>query len=164
MLSGPRACHVKQPALLLNLIRVAGGHVAEKDTVGGVDHAHHIPFASFDRMDGAHFEPVIILRGRSRKIAGGLGRIQREFAQEGLSAGIGRGDLLELLQIPLTRIRILVKPLDKRIVKKPDPFDIRRYVFGAVLPGKRPDFCGGIPRRLLLRVSLAKPTSAALRF
>ena len=32
-------------------------------------------------------------------------------------AGIGGGDLLELLQIALTRIRILVKPLDERIVK-----------------------------------------------
>ena len=59
----------------------------------------HIPFASFGRMDGAYGEPVIILRGRSCKIAGGLGRIQREFAQKGLSAGIGGGDLLELLQI-----------------------------------------------------------------
>jgi hypothetical protein len=88
-------------------------------------------------MDGAHGEPVIILRGRARKIAGGLGRIQREFAEKGLPAAIGGGDLLELLQIPLTRIRILVKPLDERIVKRPNSFDIRRYVFGGVLPGKQ---------------------------
>jgi hypothetical protein len=55
-----------------------------------------------------------ILRGRSCKIAGGLGRIQREFAQKSLPAGIGGGDLLELLQIALTRIRIPVKSLDPR--------------------------------------------------
>ena len=44
---GPRARNVKQPALLLNLISVTGGHVARKDTVGDMDHVHHIPFASF---------------------------------------------------------------------------------------------------------------------
>ena len=63
--SGPSARDVKQPALLLNLISVAGGHVAGKDSVGNVDHVYHIPFASFGRMDGAHGEPVVILRGRS---------------------------------------------------------------------------------------------------
>ena len=139
MSSGPRARDVEQPAFLLNLISVAGGHVAGKDSVGDVGHVHHVPFASFGRMDGAHGEPVIILRGGSRKIAGCLRRIQREFGQKGLQTAIGGGDLLELLQIALTRIRILVKPLDERIVKRPDPLDIRRYVFGGVLPGKRPD-------------------------
>ena len=79
MLFGPRARNVKQPALLFNLISVAGGHVAGKDTVGDMDLIHHVPLASFGRMDGAHREPVIILGGRSRKIAGGLRRIQREF-------------------------------------------------------------------------------------
>ena len=54
MFSGPRARDVKQSALLLNLISVAGGHVAGKDSVGDVDHVDHIPFASFGRMDGAH--------------------------------------------------------------------------------------------------------------
>ena len=70
MSSGPRARDVEQPAFLLNLISVAGGHVAGKDSVGDVGHVHHVPFASFGRMDGAHGEPVIILRGRAAREEG----------------------------------------------------------------------------------------------
>ena len=43
MLSGPRARDVKQPALLLNLISVAGGHVAGKNSVGDMDYVHPHP-------------------------------------------------------------------------------------------------------------------------
>jgi len=39
-----------------NLIGVARGHIAGKDSVGDVDHVHHIPCASFGRMNGVHGE------------------------------------------------------------------------------------------------------------
>src|SRR3954468_7609116 len=99
LILGARHRDVKEPPLLLDLVRVAGGQIRRDAAINSVEHEHRFPLLSFGGVDGGENEIILIEQRRARLIRGGGWRIKREVGEKLLARAIARGDLLELCEI-----------------------------------------------------------------
>ena len=67
-------------------------------------------------MDRRQDQIVLVEQRHAGLVAGGVGRIERQFGQEPLARGIAAGNLLELDQVGAARLGILVDALQMRLV------------------------------------------------
>ena len=93
--------HVKQTAFLFDLRRRAGGQIGWQTAIDRVEQEDGGPFLSLSGMDRRQHQIVFIEQRQASLVAGGVGRIQREFREEVIAARIRGGDLDKLLQIAL---------------------------------------------------------------
>ena len=67
-------------------------------------------------MDGGQDQIVLVEQRNAGLVAGGVGRIERQFGEEALARGIAAGDLFELDQIGAAGLGILVDAVEMRLV------------------------------------------------
>ncbi len=101
----PRHGDVKQAPLLLDFGRRPGGEIGGDAAVDGVEQKHRLPFLALGGMDGREDQIILVEQRRAGLIAGGVGRIERQFGQEALARGIAGRDLFELQQVGLAHRR-----------------------------------------------------------
>src|SRR5262249_19249433 len=79
-----RARHrnVEKPPLLVDQLRAAGREFRGETAVGNVQHVHGIPLLPLRGGDRGQHEPVLVEVWRSREIARGLWRVERQLCQK----------------------------------------------------------------------------------
>jgi hypothetical protein len=98
------------------------------------------------------YQIIFIEKRRSRLVACGTGRIEREFSQQTLAARVSSGNLCKLHQVRWTRDCLIVKALQMRLVPTTDEIKLCRpahrtsaqHAYGGL--ELRPEF-GGCRRR-----------------
>ena len=75
-------------------------------------------------MDGGEDQVILILVRHAGLIAGGAGRIEREFSQETFAAGKRAGNAFELRQVAFAGVRIIVEPFEMRL----EPVGRQRHI------------------------------------
>ena len=91
-----RAGHgnVEQATLLLDLGRGAGTEIGRHAAIDGVEQIDRLPLLALRGVDRGQDQVVFVEQRYAGLVAGGVGRIQREFGEEAFARRISGGDLL----------------------------------------------------------------------
>ena len=121
----PRTRHrnVEQPALLVDLLWFASGHVRRDAAVHKVENENGVPFLPFGGVDRRQDQIVFVDWRPARLRTAGIRWVKGQFGQETLATGITEGDLLELVEVSGSGSRIIVKAIEQRpipVAHKPD--------------------------------------------
>jgi hypothetical protein len=123
VLSRTRHRHVEQPALLVDLLGVAGGHVRRDAAVHEIENKDGVPFLPFGGVDRRQDQIVFVEQRPARLRATRIRRVEGQFGQETPATGIPEGDLLEVVEISRAGSGIIVEAIEKRLIPvahKPD--------------------------------------------
>ena len=105
---------IEEAPLLLDLFGRAGREIGGNAAVDAVEHEHRAPFLALGRMDGREDEIVLVAQRRPRLVAGRVGRVEGQFAQEALARGEGGRDAFERLEVAEPRRGVVVARLELR--------------------------------------------------
>ena len=83
------------------------------------------PFLALGGMDGREDQIVLVEQRHAGLVAGGVGRVERQFGEEALAARVARRDLHKLREVGLADRGVLVHALEMRLVPA-----ARRIEFG----------------------------------
>src|SRR5580693_8401924 len=72
---------VKQPALLLDLLRASGSQIRRNAPVDRIEQEHGLPLLPLGGMNGREDQVVLVEMGRTGEIAGGIRRIAASCAR-----------------------------------------------------------------------------------
>ena len=121
--SRTRHRYVEQPALLVDLLGSASGHVRRDAAVHEIENKDGVPFLPFGGVDRRQDQIVFVEQWPARLSAAGIRRVEGEFAQETLATGVPEGDLLELVEVAGSGSGIIVEAIEERLIPvahKPD--------------------------------------------
>src|SRR6185312_15244051 len=123
---GPGHRHVKQAALLFDLLGLAGRQVGGDATVSHIENRYAVPFLPFGRMDRRQDQVVLVEVRLPRLGPRRLRRIERQVGEKTLARGGGRRQLLELLEIAEPHAGVVVESLEVRLVPTADETHLGR--------------------------------------
>src|ERR1700739_1786384 len=86
--------HVEQPALLVDLLGSASGHVRRDAAVHEIENKDGVPFLSCGGVELRQDQIVVVEQWPARQSAAGIRRVEGEFGQETLATAVPEGDLL----------------------------------------------------------------------
>ena len=113
--SRTRHRHVKQPALFVDLLGFAGGHVRRDAAVHEIENKDGVPLLPFGGVDRRQDQIVFVEQRPACLCAARIRRVESQFGQETLATGITEGDLLELVEVSGSGNRIIVKAIEQRL-------------------------------------------------
>ncbi|MNJ64919.1 hypothetical protein D3C77_609040 [compost metagenome] len=105
---GARHGHVQQAALFLDFFGGAGAHVGRDAAIDHIQHIDRLPFLALGRVDGGQDHVVLVARGRTGLVAGGVGRVQCELGQEAFARRVARRQPHQLIQVGLAHAGVVI--------------------------------------------------------
>ena len=113
---GPSHGDIEQPTFFFDLCRRSGAEVRRHAAVDHIEHEHRFPLLTFGGVDRRQDQIVLVEQGNAGLVAGGVGRIERQFGEEAFSGRIGARNLLELDKVGAPDLGILMDSFQMRLV------------------------------------------------
>ena len=90
---------VEQAAFFFELRAGAGAEIGGHAAIDHIEHVDRLPFLPLGGMDRRQDQIVLVEQRHAGLVAGGVGRIEREFGEEAFARRIAAGNLFELDQV-----------------------------------------------------------------